>query len=237
MHPKVAQPDTVGTAEQVELAERLGRDPGGFESILTHLVEGSAVRRRSWPEGRFVFRQVPSEVPAAIVPKMSSLPDGVKEIFGEKELHYRGQLALATPGGDGSYYITSYQLSGIDLLAPDWGLYSNIMDTKEPTIITPTIGRVVHFFPGKGSESLFNTHEGDPCPAIITAVWGDRCINVAVFDPNGNPVPDPPTSVQLQQPGDPAAPPELHRCEWMPYQVKKSTGSESGEPAAGSETI
>lgn len=31
--------------------------------------------------------------------------------------------------------------------------------------------------------------------------------------------------------------PTVGRIVWMPYQVKKSTGSESGEKAAGSKAI
>lgn len=94
-------------------------------------------------------------------------------------------------------------------------------------MITPTIGRIVYFRKNQNSGIQ---------AAIITAVWGDRCINVAVFDGNGNPEKDPPTSVTLLQEGD-NKPSDGPYCEWMPYQVKKSTGSESGEKSAGLQSI
>ncbi len=95
-------------------------------------------------------------------------------------------------------------------------------------MITPTVGRIVHFTPAPGTV-------GDqPLAAIVTYVHSDRCVNLTVFDPYG--VPKGCTSVPLVQPGD-AKPEGSFYCEWMPYQVKKDTGSESGERAAGTEGI
>ena len=78
-------------------------------------------------------------------------------------------------------------------------------------MITPTVGRVVWYFP-EGKP------EGKPYPvytALVAHVWGDEMINIAYFDSNG--IPGSATSVYLQQDGgeDHTAVPH---CEWMPYQ-------------------
>lgn len=91
--------------------------------------------------------------------------------------------------------------------------------------ITPTIGRIVHYFASEDAE---------PSPAIIAHVGKDDILNLTAFDRRGNPMPQ--TSVPLVQPSG-AIPDEGHYATWMPYQVKKDHGSESGEPAAGTETI
>lgn len=94
-------------------------------------------------------------------------------------------------------------------------------------MIEPTVGRVVHFYPGDGSG---------PLVALISAVWGVGCINIAAFKKNGNPLLDAPTSVRLLQDDEPV-PESGAYCQWMPYQVKKATGSESGEVQAGVQLI
>lgn len=73
-------------------------------------------------------------------------------------------------------------------------------------MITPTIGRVLWYHDG-GAQ---------PQVALVAYVWGDRCVNIALFDPNGNIVKDPPTSVQLLQDDDEA--PASGYCTWMPFQ-------------------
>lgn len=95
-------------------------------------------------------------------------------------------------------------------------------------MIKPTVGRIVHFYPAgeKGNEG--------PFAAIITHVWSDTLINIAAFDWGGNISGH--TSVYLAQPGDEGKYADDH-CEWMPYQVKKGFGSESGEKEAGTEKI
>lgn len=81
-------------------------------------------------------------------------------------------------------------------------------------VIKPTVGRVVWFFPsGKSHEN------GDqPQAALVTHVWSDTCVNLAVFDSNGRPMTDPPTSVLLLQEGN-EVPTGGNYCMWMPYQV------------------
>lgn len=80
-------------------------------------------------------------------------------------------------------------------------------------MIKPTIGRIVWFTP---SSSDPIDYRGDqPLAAIVTYVWGDRMVNLGVFDANGNGIGK--TSVTLVQEGD-ERPALGHFCEWMPYQ-------------------
>lgn len=84
----------------------------------------------------------------------------------------------------------------------------------------PTVGRIVWYYP----PSPVNT---SPLAAIITAVWSDQYVNLAIFSRNGEPWPNPPTSILLVQ-GDMTRP-EGDFCEWMPYQLQKA----AEEKAAG----
>ena len=95
-------------------------------------------------------------------------------------------------------------------------------------MITPTVGRIVWFF---------YYHQRDtPLAAIVTKVNSPTSVNLCVFAQNG--ARDGFEDVELVQPGQ-AQPdgPDVVHCEWMPYQVKKRTGSESGEPAVGEVSI
>lgn len=92
------------------------------------------------------------------------------------------------------------------------------------SVIKPTVGRVVHYFPAKSKyEFGFSIFGGHPHAAIVTAVHSDTCVNLAVFDSNGKTFPA--TSVPLfqqQQPkeiGDHAA--------WMPYQREQAAKQEA----------
>lgn len=79
--------------------------------------------------------------------------------------------------------------------------------TPAPTIIPPTVGRVVWYYEHGAAA---------PQAAIVAYVHSDRCVNLGVFDPNGHVVGR--TSVPLVQEGD-AAPERGSYCRWMPYQL------------------
>jgi hypothetical protein len=83
---------------------------------------------------------------------------------------------------------------------------------SEGEMIKPTVGRVVWFYP-QGHQR----HE-QPWAALIAHVWSDTCVNLAIFNANGKPLQDPPTSVLLVQ-GDNEVPSGGLYCTWMPYQV------------------
>lgn len=50
--------------------------------------------------------------------------------------------------------------------------------------ITPTVGRVVYFTPASTSP-LIRDYKSGVCAALVTAVHNDNCVNLAVFDANG----------------------------------------------------
>jgi len=91
-------------------------------------------------------------------------------------------------------------------------------------VIKPTVGRVVWYFPTGKSEA-----SGDqPLAAIIACVWSDTCVNLAIFDGNGVPMPKPPTSILLVQEGNPV-PSGGNYCTWMPYQKGQAAKTEAVE--------
>lgn len=91
-------------------------------------------------------------------------------------------------------------------------------------MIKPTVGRVVWFCPLPG-DSIRHDGSTQPLAAIITHVWGDRMVNLAVFGSDGRSAGY--TSVELHQPGDERL---LGRyAEWMPYQLGQAARTEAAE--------
>lgn len=104
-----ASSETVGTASVVV----------NFGEAIKALKVGEMAQRVGWNgTGMFVFRQVPSRVPAAIVPKMSSLPQAVKDVLVARggDLQYSNQFALVKPDNT----INGWAPSSADTLAEDW---------------------------------------------------------------------------------------------------------------------
>ena len=93
---------------------------------------------------------------------------------------------------------------------------------KVDEMIKPTVGRVLWYYPHGGNE-------GPPLAAIVTCVWSDTCVNLAIFNASGTPMPVPPTSVLLVQEGNPR-PTGGHFCEWMPFQVGQAKNMQKTEP-------
>lgn len=91
------------------------------------------------------------------------------------------------------------------------------------TIIKPTVGRVVLFTPAKGDTNV--AMDGGPCAALVTKVWNDRMVNLAVFDANGQHFAK--TSVTLVQEGD--RKPDGYFAEWMEYQKGQAQKAEQLE--------
>lgn len=83
------------------------------------MKQGKLVSRKVWQSDRtFVFMQVPSEVPAEIIPKMTSLPAAVKAKVQERglPLRYQNQMAIVHP--DNNVY--GWVPSPTDALECDW---------------------------------------------------------------------------------------------------------------------
>lgn len=91
-------------------------------------------------------------------------------------------------------------------------------------MIKPTVGRVVWYYP-KG-----HTNGEQPHAAIIAHVWSDTCVNLAIFDANGQPYPPGKTSILLVQEGAPI-PTGGDYCTWMPYQMGQAQRTEQAEKA------
>lgn len=84
-------------------------------------------------------------------------------------------------------------------------------------MITPTVGRVVLFYPKAEMDQ--------PYAATVAHVWSDRCVNLGYLDSNGNS--GGATSVPLIQEGD--TKPDSFYCEWMPYQVGQAKKHEQDD--------
>jgi hypothetical protein len=108
--------ETVGTANALL----------SFGKAIEALKQGKRVQRKGWNgKGLFIFMQVPSEVPMDIVPKMTSLPQAVKDEFEDRKhrgentpttIKYQNQIALVKPDNE----INGWSPSTEDALAEDW---------------------------------------------------------------------------------------------------------------------
>lgn len=119
--------------------------------------------------------------------------------------------------------------------------------TVKPTIIHPTVGRKVHYWPShsdlQGPKPMHITN-GQPLDATVLAVWGDRCVNLLVVDISGETFPK--LSATLVQEGD--AKPHFGTedaeglrtpggyAEWMPYQTGQAKAQGSA-PQLGAGTL
>lgn len=56
---------------------------------------------------------------------------------------------------------------------------------SEPTVIPPTPGRVVWYFPSLGDKFPLPS-DGQPLAATVARVWNDRMVNLTVHDADGN---------------------------------------------------
>ncbi len=101
-----------------------------FQEIQTGLNNGNMYRRQAWDEDTFIFVQVPSTIPASVVPNMTSLSQPVKDEFDRgfliegtnKEIYYNRQIAYCNADN----LITGWGASPDELLAEDWELYSPV---------------------------------------------------------------------------------------------------------------
>lgn len=83
-----------------------------FEEVLKAVISREAIAFRSnWEEDRFIFCQIPANIPANIIPNMQSLPDIVKNEI------------LININGNITYYAPSEE----DLIALDWKIISDMI--------------------------------------------------------------------------------------------------------------
>lgn len=95
-----------------------------FGHAIEALKAGKRVCRVGWNgKGLFVFMQVPAQIAAEVVPRMTSLPQSVKDEIsrraqdgGPDGLSYSNQLALVKPDNS----VNGWAPSAADALAEDW---------------------------------------------------------------------------------------------------------------------
>jgi hypothetical protein len=108
--------ETVGTAQQLV----------NFGKAIEALKQGKRVQRAGWNgKGLFIFMQVPSSVSRDIVPRMTSLPQSVKDEFERRfngpsmtdgTIKYQNQIAMVYPDNN----IYGWVASPSDVLEEDW---------------------------------------------------------------------------------------------------------------------
>lgn len=99
-----------------------------------------------------------------------------------------------------------------------------LLNEGEPTVISPTVGRVVWVI------RPFDTMDiKQPEVGLVTYVWNDRLVNVAGYNQNGTPFSL--TSLRLLQ-DDEAKPEGSNFAVWMPYQKGQAAKTEALEAAA-----
>jgi len=111
--------DTVGKATPMPTKPVDTLNIGGFEIALSKLKAGELLTRRAWPDGTFVFIQVPSMVNSEIVPKMTSLPEAAKLLFKDREqssIRYSFQVVMV----DKDNNLKAWSPSIEDILSNDW---------------------------------------------------------------------------------------------------------------------
>lgn len=103
-----------------------------FGHAVVALKQGRRIARKGWYKGMFVFMQVPSQVSMDIVPKMTSLPQPVKDEFYRRfkfyqpdwdvdiedmnSITYQNQLVAVYPNNK----IFGWVASPSDILEEDW---------------------------------------------------------------------------------------------------------------------
>lgn len=93
-----------------------------FGEALQALEAGKCIRRESWVGDKFVVKQIDSDIPAEVVPKMQSLPDSAKQFIGKTangDIHYRNQC-LIVKQYPSSTVATNYVPDWNGMFAKDW---------------------------------------------------------------------------------------------------------------------
>lgn len=93
-----------------------------FGEALQALEAGKCVARKGWITTCFVVKQIDSDIPAEVVPKMQSLPDSAKQFIGKTangDIHYRNQC-LIVKQYPSSTVATNYVPDWNDMFAKDW---------------------------------------------------------------------------------------------------------------------
>lgn len=89
------------------------RDLISFDDAVNALNEGKRVATiRQYVEGEFVFKQIPAIISIDVVPKMTSLPQSVKDEFLRRThsaIEYKHQWALVKTNNLISYFVPTVE--------------------------------------------------------------------------------------------------------------------------------
>ena len=88
-----------------------------FGKAIEALKDGKIVCRQHW-DRKFIFVQVPAIIPKEVIPKMTSLPDSVKDEFAQRggDISYMNQIAVVNADN----LIQAWIPTIVELLAEDW---------------------------------------------------------------------------------------------------------------------
>lgn len=100
-----------------------------------------------------------------------------------------------------------------------------MQEADKHIIIKPTVGRVVWYKPYP-QEGIMASKSGN-CAAIIAEVHSDHCVNLTIFDANGQSHGR--TSVPLMQEGSVWPAPAVGIAQWMPYQKGQAAKTEAAQ--------
>lgn len=105
-----------------------------FGQAIEAAKQGKLISRGASP-GTVIFMQVPSQVPADIIPRMTSLPTSVKELARLRgvPLQYADQFAAI----DEQNYIKGWTPSTSDLTAQDWVITHHVEASDTVGTATP----------------------------------------------------------------------------------------------------
>ena len=91
-----------------------------FGEVITALKEGKMASRTGWNgTNMFIVKQIPSEIPSDIIPRLQSLPQSAKDLMAGRtptSLKYNNQMLLIKSDGTADSWIPSSS----DIFAEDW---------------------------------------------------------------------------------------------------------------------
>jgi len=90
-----------------------------FGVAIEALKGGYRISRHGWNgKGLFVFKQIPANIGTDIIPKMTSVPQEVKDtmIGRDQNLNYRNQCAIVDSNGNVDNWVPSIS----DIFSEDW---------------------------------------------------------------------------------------------------------------------
>ena len=94
-------------------------------------------------------------------------------------------------------------------------------------MITPTVGRVLWFYPEKRDTAICIHDPAQACSASVAFVHNERLVNLLVADHNGTQFAR--QNIVLVQDGDPT--PIENYAEWMPFQKGQAQQTAATEGA------